>query len=117
MADNEELDPRSPQDILNVFTAAYLSSRSSSDSAKYKRARIKGKVIRFYILSSGECPYVCSRALSIALNHKEIAPIMVVTGAIFPEKYSNAITRHEQKKTILSHAKYVGNKQKETEDR
>ena len=42
---------------------------------------------------------------------------MMVTGAIFLKKYSNAITRHEQKKNILSHAKSVGNKQKQTQDR
>ena len=29
----------------------------------------------------------------------------------------NAITQHEQKKKILSHATFVGNKQKQTEDR
>ena len=42
---------------------------------------------------------------------------MAVTDTIFPKQYANAITRHEQKKTILSHAKSVGNKQKQTEDR
>ena len=35
VADNEELDPQSPQDLLNVFAAADLSSRSSSDLAEY----------------------------------------------------------------------------------
>ena len=50
---NEELDPPPPQDISNVFAAADLSSRSSSDSAKYKPAWIKEKVIRYSILSSG----------------------------------------------------------------
>ena len=34
MADNEELDTPSPQDISNVFAASDLASRSSSDSAK-----------------------------------------------------------------------------------
>ena len=42
---------------------------------------------------------------------------MTVTGAIFPKTYANTITRHEQKKKILSHATSVGNKQKQTEDR
>ena len=46
MADNEELDPPSPHNIFNVFAAADLSSQSSSDSAKYKRTRLKEKVIR-----------------------------------------------------------------------
>ena len=68
--DNEELDPPPPQDIYNVFAAADLSSRSSYDSAKYKRACIKAKVIRYSILSARECPEACSRALSIVPNHK-----------------------------------------------
>ena len=80
---NEYLDPPPPQDISNVFSAADLSSHSSSDSAKYKCAWLKANVIRSSILSSGECPDACSRALFIALNHKEIASIMSVTGTIF----------------------------------
>ena len=77
MSDNEEIDPQPPQDIYNVFVATDFLSCSSSDSAKYKPAWIKAKVIRYYILSAGECPDACSRSLSIAPNHKEIAPIMV----------------------------------------
>ena len=42
---------------------------------------------------------------------------MAVTGTIFPKQYANAITRHEQKKKMLSHATSVGNKQKQIEDR
>ena len=42
---------------------------------------------------------------------------MAVTGTIFPKRYANVITGHEQKKKILSHATSVGNKQKQTEDR
>ena len=42
---------------------------------------------------------------------------MAVTGTIFPKQYANVITRHEQKKRILYHAKSVGNKRKQTEDR
>ena len=53
MDDNEELYPPPPQDISNVFAAADLLSRSSYDSAKYKRAWIKAKVILSYILSAG----------------------------------------------------------------
>ena len=34
MDDNEDIDPPSPQDISNVFAAADLTPRSSSDSAK-----------------------------------------------------------------------------------
>ena len=45
MSDNEELDPPSPQDISNIFVAADLSSRSSSDSDKYKCAWIQAKEI------------------------------------------------------------------------
>ena len=53
MAYNEELDPPPPQDILNLFSASEFSSRSSSDSAEYKCAWIKAKVIRSSILSTG----------------------------------------------------------------
>ena len=53
MADNEELDPPPPYDIYNVFAAEYFLSRSSHDSAKYKRAWIKAKVIRSSISSYG----------------------------------------------------------------
>ena len=70
IADIEELDPPPPQNISNVFAAVDLSSRSSSDLAKYKRAWLKAKVIRSSILSAGECPGACSRALSISLKHK-----------------------------------------------
>ena len=55
--------------------------------------------------------------MSIALNHREIAPIMAVTGTILPKLYANLITQHEQKKKILSHATSIGNKRKQTEDR
>ena len=41
MYDNEELDPPPTQDIYNVFAMSDLSSCSSSDSDKYKRARLK----------------------------------------------------------------------------
>ena len=67
---NEYLYPPPPQDISNVFSAEDLSSQSSSNLAKYKRAWHKAKVIRSSILSAGECPDACSRALPIALNHK-----------------------------------------------
>ena len=65
---------------------ADLSSCSPSDSAKYKRACLKAKVICSYIWSAGECPDAYSRVLYIALNHKEKASIMAVTGAILPKK-------------------------------
>ena len=70
MDNNEGLYPPPPQDIYNVFAVADLVSCSSYDSAKYKRAWLKAKVIRSSILFSGECPDACSRALSIAPNHK-----------------------------------------------
>ena len=85
MDDNEELYPPLPQDISNAFSVSDLSSHSSSDSAKYKRAWLKAKVIRSSILSARECPDACSRALYIVLNHKDIASIMAVTGAILPK--------------------------------
>ena len=71
------------------------------DSNKYKRAWHRAKVIRSSILSSGESPDALSRELYIALNHKESASIMAVTGTIFLKQYANAITRHEQKKNIV----------------
>ena len=46
MSYNEDLDLPTPQDILNVFASADLSSHSSSDSNKYKCAWLKGEVIR-----------------------------------------------------------------------
>ena len=80
-----------------MFAASELLSHSLSYSAKYKRAWLKAKVIRSYILSTGGCPDACSRALSIAPNNQEIPPIMVCDRRHFPKKYANAITRHEHK--------------------
>ena len=54
MASNEDIDPPPPQDISNVFAAADLSSQSSYDTVKYKRAWRRAKGIRSSILSSGE---------------------------------------------------------------
>ena len=42
---------------------------------------------------------------------------MELTGAILTKIFANAITRHEQKKKILSRVTSVGNKQKQTENR
>ena len=70
MDDNKELYPPPPQDISNVLSASDLSSSSSSDSTKYKRAWIKAKFIYSSILSAGECLDACSRALSNEPNHK-----------------------------------------------
>ena len=92
MAYNEDLDLPPPQDISNVFAAADLSSRSWTNSNKYKRAWLKAKVIRSSISSAGECPDACSISLSMAPNHKEIASIMAVTSDIFPKQYGNALT-------------------------
>ena len=92
MADNEDKDTPPPQDISNVFAAADLSSQSSYDTVKYKRAWHRAKVIRSSILSSGESQDEQSRAFSIALNHGEISSIMAVTGTIFPKRYTNVIT-------------------------
>ena len=97
MAYNEDIDPPPPQDISNVFSSSELLAQSSSDSAKYKPAWYNARLIRSYILSAEENPDTCSRALSIALNHKEISSIMVMTGTIFPKIYANVISRNEQK--------------------
>ena len=53
MAGNEDIDTPPPQDILNVFAAADLSSQSSYDTVKYKRAWNREKGIRSSILSYG----------------------------------------------------------------
>ena len=98
IAGNEDINPPPPQDISNVFAAVYLSSQSSYDTVKYKRAWHRAKGIRSSHLSSGESPDAQSRALTIALNRREIASIMAVTGIILPKRYANVITRHKQKK-------------------
>ena len=101
MAYNEDLDLPPPYNISNVFAAADLSSRSSFDSAKYKRAWLREKLIRYYILSSGKCIDACSRASSIALNHKYIASIMAVTGAIFPKNMPMQLPDMNKRKNIV----------------
>ena len=85
MVYNEDIDPPPPHYISNVFAAADLSSQSSYDSVKYKRAWHRAKVICSSILYSGESPDAQIRALPIALNHREIASIMAVTGTILPK--------------------------------
>ena len=75
MGYNEDIDTPTPQDILNVFAAADLSSQSSYDTVKYKCAWHRAKGIRSSILYSGESPDAQSRALSIALNHRQSASI------------------------------------------
>ena len=83
MGYNEDIDPPPPHDISNVFVAAYLLSQSSYDSVKYKSTWHRAKGIRSSILSSGKIPDACSRALSIALNHKEIVSIIAVNSKMF----------------------------------
>ena len=48
---NKDPDLPPPHDILNVFSAAYFSSCSSSVSNKYKRVWLNAKLIRSYIFS------------------------------------------------------------------
>ena len=96
MDSNEDIDTPTPQDISNVFAAADLSSQSSYDSVQYKRAWHRAKGICSSILSSRKSPDTQSRALSIALNHREIASIMAVTGTILPKRYANVINRHKK---------------------
>ena len=99
MAGNEDIDTRPPKDISNVFEAANLSSQSSYDTVKYKRAWYRAKGIRSSILSYEESPEAQSRALSIALNYREIASIMAVTGTIFAKTICqcNNLTRTKEK--------------------
>ena len=92
MGYNDNIYPPPPQDISNMFAVSELSSQSSYDTVKYKRACHRAKGIRSSILSSGESPEAQSRAFSIALNHGEISSIMAVTGTIFPKRYTNVIT-------------------------
>ena len=54
MTSNEDIDTPTPQDISNVFAAADLSSQSSYDTVKFKRAWHRAKGIRSSILSSRE---------------------------------------------------------------
>ena len=42
---------------------------------------------------------------------------MAVTSTIWLKRYANVITKHEQKKKLLSHATSVENNRKQTEDR
>ena len=58
-----------------------------------KRAWHRAKGIRSSTLSSGESPDAQSRELSIALNHREIASILAVTGTINPP-YHHLIVDH-----------------------
>ena len=117
MDGNEDIYNPSPQDISNVFAAADLSSQSSYDSVQYERAWHRAKGICSSILSYGESPDAQSRALSIALNHREIASIMVVTGTILPKRYANVITRHEQKekKVHMQHLLEINENKQKTE--
>ena len=106
MDGNEDIDTPQPQDISNVFAAADLSSQSSYDTVKYKRAWHRAKGICSSNLSSGGIPDAQSRALYIGLNHREIASILSVTGTILPKQYANVITRHKQKK-IYCHMQHL----------
>ena len=63
MGYNEDIYPPPPHDISNVFAAADLSSQPSYASVKYKRAWHRAKGIRSSILSFGESPDTCIRAL------------------------------------------------------
>ena len=65
MASNEDIDTPPQQDISNLFGAVDLSSQSSYDTVKYKRAWHRVKGIRFSISFSGECPDAQSRSFSI----------------------------------------------------
>ena len=94
MAGNEDIDTPPPQDISNVSAAAHLSSQSSYDTVKYKRAWHRAKGISSSILSSGESSDAQSGALSIVMHHIEITSIMAVTGTILPKRYANVITQH-----------------------
>ena len=105
MGYNEYIDPPPPQDTSNVFAAADLSSQSSYDTVKYKRAWHRAKGIRSSILSFGESPDAQSREFYIALNHREIASIMEVTGTIFAKTICqcNKPTQTKEKYCHMQH--------------
>ena len=102
MGYNEDIYPPPPKDLSNVIAAADLSSQSSYDTVKYKCAWHREKVILSSILSSVESTDAQSRALSIALNHIEIASIMAVTGTILPKTICqcNNPTRTKEKNIV-----------------
>ena len=72
-----------------MFATADLLSQSSYDTVKYRRAWHRANGFSSSILSSGESPDARSRALSIALNHREIASNMAATGTILPRQCYN----------------------------
>ena len=84
MAYNEDLDPPPPQDISNLFAAADLSSRSSSDSAKYKRAWLKAKLIHSYIYLLGDVQTHAVDNYPLQQIIKKLDPLWLVTGP-FPQ--------------------------------
>ena len=92
MAYNKDLDLPPTQDISNDFAESHLLSCSSFDLKKYNCEWLKAKVIYSSIFSDWGYPDACSRKISITLNHKEIASILVVTGPIWSKQYANAIT-------------------------
>jgi hypothetical protein len=116
LVNNDEEESPLPQDLTNVFEAADLSSRSSSKSSQYKSDWHKAKKIRASILSAGALDD-CSRALSIALNHKDISPIITKTGAIVPQEYAGVLQQYKQKKKMIADATSVGDKRKLSEDK
>ena len=119
MAGNEEIDTPPPQDISNVFAAADLLSQSSYDTVKYKCAWYRAKRIRSSILYSGESPDAQSRSLSIALNHRDIASIMAVTGTILPKTICqcNNPTRTKEKYCHMQHLLEINENKQKTEKR
>ena len=98
---NEDIDPPPPHDISDVFATADLSSQSSFASVRYKLAWHRAKGICSSILYSGESPDTCSRAFSIALNHKEIASILVMTSAVLPKKKPMQLPDTNKRKKIV----------------
>ena len=100
-----------------MFAAADLSSQSSYDTVKYKRAWHRAKGIRSSILSSGESPDARSIVLSIVLNHRDIASIMAVTSTILPKRYVTVITQQKQKKNncLMQHLMEINENKQKTE--
>eukprot|EP00978_Attheya_sp_CCMP212_P032035 scaffold123312_cov32-Attheya_sp.AAC.1 len=86
------IDPPSPQNLSNVFAASGLNGLNSSistSSMEYKRAWRRAQSIKESILAAGDTTEECSQALSLALNHASMTPIVAITGAIVPKQFAS----------------------------
>eukprot|EP00978_Attheya_sp_CCMP212_P013624 scaffold34204_cov39-Attheya_sp.AAC.7 len=115
------IDPPSPHNLSNVFAASGLNGLNSSistSSMEYKRAWRRAQAIKESILSAGDTTEECSQALSLALNHALMTPIVAITDAIVPRQFGSALHQQEQNAKLLQcRATSNGSKRKQTDDR